>query len=330
MRTSKQLARAPILEVTLKDRFDFQAMGANAGLPGGAAAPTYQPRSSPAAQPQLARVFLDGAMIGVYIKNDGFDEAGQLTSCEQMRSRNLMLNMLANKLEAQGPGWVSSVRKGSPQGPGLPGQEPVARIQGPIGPPQADASQLTSIHVAFEKEMVGDLTARQIEFHQQVETTYSPANDFADVIAADAIKDLSERVVLMTSDVLTVTEFLQPPPRWIEVQASGGTKVRGQKFDVDAPIVGYSSQKETIKIEGDGRASAKAWVRQNPGDQPASFVGERFTYNLRSGAFTPEVVKGIHFNLPPNMKLGMPGIPGGGTPGAAPLSSPTNSSRRSP
>src|SRR4029078_632674 len=119
----------------------------------------------------------------------------------------------------------------------------------------------------------------------------------ADVIAADAIKDLAERVVLMTSDTLAVTEFLQPPQRWIEVEASGNAKVRGQKFDVDAPIIRYSGQKETIKIEGNGRASAKAWVRQNLGDNPTSLVGERFTYNLRTGEFTPDVVKGIRINL---------------------------------
>src|SRR5205085_781249 len=158
---------------------------------------------------------------------------------------------------------------------------------GPIVPPSADANRLTSIHVAFEKEMVGDLTNRQVEFRQQVETTYSPAIDFGDVIAADAIKDLTERVVLMTSDVLTVTEFLQPSPRWIEVEATGNAKVRGQKFDVDAPIIRYSGQKETIKIEGSGRASAKAWVRQNVGDKPTSLEGECFTYNLRTGDFTP-------------------------------------------
>jgi lipopolysaccharide export system protein LptC len=323
-----QLARAPVLEVMLKDRFDFQSMGRTPGLPTSTFA--SQPASSPAGQPQLARVFLDGGMTGVYGKNDGFDEAGHLVSCEQLRSRNVTMDMLTNELYAQGPGWVSSVRKGSPQGPGAIGQEPVAKIQGPVGPPNAEANQLTSIHVAFEKEMVGDLKARQITFHQQVETTYSPANDFADVIAADAIKDLSERVVLMTSDSLKVTEFLQPPPRWIEVEAIGNTKVRGQKFDVDAPIVAYSSQKETIKIEGNGRASAKAWVRQNPGDKPTSFEGERFTYNLRTGAFTPEVVKGIHFNLPPNMKLGVPAMPGGTTPTGMPATTPTKSSRRFP
>jgi hypothetical protein len=178
--------------------------------------------------------------------------------------------------------------------------------------------------------MVGDLTARQIEFHQQVETTYSPAVDFADVIAADAIKDLSERVVLMTSDALKVTEFLQPPPRWIEVEATGNTKVRGQKFDVDAPIVAYNSQKETIKIEGNGRASAKAWVRQAPGDKWNSMEGERFTYNLRTGAFTPEVVKIIRINLPPNMNLGVPAIPGGAALGGTPATTPKNSSRRFP
>jgi lipopolysaccharide export system protein LptA len=317
MRSATQLARAPILEVTLKERFDFQSLGRTPGLPTAAPAPAPKPGPSLAAEPQLARIFLDGGMMGVYGKNNGLDESGELVSCEQMRSRNVMVDMLTNKLYAQGPGWVSSVRKGSPQGPGVGGPEPMARIQQPIGPPNINANQLTSIHVAFEKEIIGDLTARQVEFHQQVETTYSPASDFADVIAADVIKDLSERVVLMTSDVLTATEFLQPLPRWIEVQATGNTKVRGQKFDVDAPIVGYSSQKELLKIEGDGRANAKAWVRQTPGDKSNSFEGERFTYNLKTGEWQTDVVKNIHINLPPNMNFNLPAMPGAAVPGAA-------------
>jgi hypothetical protein len=324
MRTPAQLALAPILEVTLNQRVDFQSIGS--------AARPERSIQMPAAQPGLARVFLEGGQNDVYGKNDTLDELGQLVSRDQMRARAVIVDWLSGKMHAQGPGWVSSVRKGAPQA-GVagrregepPAQQPFAQMRQP-----GDSSELTSIHVAFEKELVGDLNNRQFEFHQQVETTYSPASDFGNVIAADAIKDLSERVVLMTSDVLKVTEFVQPPPRWFEVQATGNTKVRGQKFDVDAPVVGYSSQKELLKIEGDGRANAKAWVRQALGDKPNIFEGERFTYNLKNGEWQTDVVKNIHINLPPNMKFGLPSIPGGAAP-AVPLGTmPTNSSRRFP
>ncbi len=292
MRTTEQVANAPVLEVMLNQRMDFLAT----------AAPT---------QPELARVILDGQATGIYLRNDGHDESGQIVSREQLRARALQFDRLAGKLHVAGPGWVSSVRKqGAGMGvPGLAGQVDVNRAQ------QAEGNaNLMSVHVAFEKEIVGDLAARQIEFRQQVETTYSPAKDFADVIAADAIANLGERMLLMTSDTLTVTEFLQPPARWFELRATGNTKVRGQRIDVDAPIVGYSSDKETLIVEGDGRADAKVWFHHAAGADPASLKGQKFTYNIRTGELRTDVVDRLHFALPPQLRLpGMP-VPGNTNP----------------
>jgi hypothetical protein len=289
MRTTEQVANAPVLEVMLNQRMDFLAT----------AAPT---------QPELARVILDGQTTGIYLRNEGHDESGQIVSREQLRARALQFDQLAGKLHVAGPGWVSSVRKqGAGMGvPGLPGQVDANRVQ------QAEGNaNLMSVHVAFEKEIVGDLAARQIEFRQQVETTYSPAKDYADVIAADTIANLSERMLLMTSDTLTVTEFLQPPERWFELRATGNTKVRGQRIDVDAPIVGYSSDKETLIVEGDGRADAKVWFHHAAGADPASLKGQKFTYNIRTGELRTDVVDRLHFALPPQLKL--PGLPAPGS-----------------
>lgn len=165
-----------------------------------------------------------------------------------------------------------------------------------------DSKPLTSVHVAFEKEVVGDLAKREIQFRQNVETTYSPANDFSEEIAADKIANLDARVVLMTSEVLTVTEFLGPP-RWFELRATGSTKVRGQKFDVDAPIVGYSSDKEMLTVEGDGRADAHLWMRDATGAEPLALKGQRFRYNIRTGWAGQEGVDRLQFTLPQDFKL---------------------------
>jgi hypothetical protein len=173
----------------------------------------------------------------------------------------------------------------------------------------ADQQPLTSIHVAFEREIVGDLNRREIEFRQQVLTTYSPANDFNDVIAADPIGKLGPGMVLMQSDVLTITEFVIPPLRWFELRATGHTQVRGEKVDVDAPIVGYSSDKEVLTIQGDGRADAKAWWHQTPGDDPIRYEGQLLRYNLRTGNLVNEVIKNLHIPLGPNIKLPAPSLP---------------------
>jgi len=114
-------------------------------------------------------------------------------------------------------------------------------------------------------------------------------------------------MMVMTSDVLTVTELVGPAARYFELLARGNTKVHGQRIDVDAPIVGYSSDKETLKVEGDGRATAKIWIRDTMGSEPNSLQGQRFTYNLRTGELQTDVINRLHFTLPPQLKL--PGTP---------------------
>jgi hypothetical protein len=321
VRSATQTALAPVLEATLTDRIDFQMIGQSqrsvgqvpvgqaSGLPYRPAGP--QNSSIPVSnrpQPELATVFLDGGSTGVYIEGRSLNELGEQVSRDQANVRNLHIDRTRGTLHADGPGWVSSVRRGSPSGvtsgPGsavslAPSPQPLAS-----GP-----SQLTSIHVSFQREITGDLARREITFHQQVQTTYSPALDFNDTIKADPLADLKERMVLMQSDALTVTEFIQPTARWFEMRASGHTQVRGERLDINAPIVQYSSANEVLTIEGDGRAQAQIWMHQATGGPPNRMQGERLRYNLRTGAAETDRVSEINVNLGPNIKL--PKMPAG-------------------
>ena len=64
-----------------------------------------------------------------------------------------------------------------------------------------------------------------------------------------------------------------------------------------------------LTIQGDGRADAKAWLHQTPGDDPVRYEGQRLSYNLRTGELQTDVVKNVHINLGPNIKLPMPSLP---------------------
>lgn len=290
IRTATQVALCPALEATLSQRFDFQAMGA-------------QP------QPQLARVFLDGGMPGVYIENRGLNEFSEQISREKVKVRNLTIDRLAGKMHGTGPGWVNTVRRGSSM-PGAPGGPPPPNQSIPAKEP------LTSVHVAFEKEMVGDMARRQVEFHQHVLTTYSPANNFNDFLVADPLANLLEGMILLESDMLTVRELVEPPNRWFEMEATGHTTVRGTKADVNAPIITYSSAKETLILRGDGRARAKVWMSRLPGQAPNWIDAEELRYNLRSGELQQDNASNIHIELGPTGPL--KGLPN--------LNAPTNTS----
>ena len=290
MRSNTQTALAPVLEATLSERLDFQATGG-------------QPRA------ELANVLLDGQTIGIYVENLGYDEWGHQVSREQLKARTLAVDCLAGRMHVAGPGWFSTVRRGNAAMPGAPSGGTSSFQPVSSNNPTMNQESLNSIHVAFEREIVGDLNRREIEFRQQVLTTYSPASDFSDVIAADPIGKLGPRMVLMQSDKLTITEFIIPPVRWFELRATGHTKVRGEKIEVDAPIVGYSSDKEVLTIHGDGRADAKAWFHKTSGDDPVRYEGQLLKYNLRTGGLQTDVVKNFHFPLSPNIKLPAPSLP---------------------
>src|SRR5262249_36702251 len=147
-----------------------------------------------------------------------FDPMGEQISREQLKARNLEFDRTLGKWHVTGPGWVSSVRRGNAGLPGASGGQQPA-----VAPLSAAAhtapQQLTSIHVSFERAIEGDLNRRETEFQQQVLTTYSPANDFNDLIVADALGNLREREVVMQSDSLKIIEFVQQSAHWFEMEA---------------------------------------------------------------------------------------------------------------
>jgi hypothetical protein len=288
IRTATQTAHTPRLEATFSQRIDFQMTG-------------QQP------QPDVAGVFLDGGSQGVYLEGRSLDPLGEQISREQLKARDLVFNRSLGKLHVTGPGWVNTVRRGGGGLPGAPGGQQPMPAHASASP--TDPQPLTSIHVVFERAIEGDLNRREIEFQQQVQTTYSPASDFSDVIVADPLGNLGERMVLMQSDSLKIIEFIQPTARWFEMEATGHTQVRATRADIDAPIIGYSSANEVLTLKGDGRAKARIFVPQATGQQPGSLVGDRLRYNLRTGEGQADVVDSIHLNLPQGIKVPAPSLP---------------------
>ena len=72
-------------------------------------------------QPELARIHLSGK-DGVYLTNRGMNELGEQVSFEQAQFPNLTIDRAAGSLHADGPGWVSTVRRSA----GLPGMPAAA------------------------------------------------------------------------------------------------------------------------------------------------------------------------------------------------------------
>jgi hypothetical protein len=288
IRTAKQVVLAQTLDATLTEPLDFMETEKR---------PTVE----------LGRLLLDG---GVLVKNYGYDEEGQQNSFDLLKVKNLTLDRANGTLHADGPGWGHTVRKTAGGLPGLPGaaRHMPAGAPGNAQPgnaqPSAAAGPLTSIHVSFERAIDGELAKRTITFKDNVRTTYSPARTFDDQIIAERPSDLNEQGILMTSDNLTMTEMLLPDVSWVEMQATGNTLVEGTSFTARAAKIGYTSDKEVLTVEGDGRSDAQIWYQAAPG-QPRSYTSARkFRYWLRDGTFDGEDFSVLDLQQLGNLKFG--------------------------
>jgi lipopolysaccharide export system protein LptA len=103
-----------------------------------------------------------------------------------------------------------------------------------------------------------------------------------------------------------VTELIVPGRRWFEMLATGNTRVEGRSITVEAPRIGYTSDKEVLTIEGEGRVLARGWMQSAPGRERDVFEGQKLQYNVRTGAAATDGVKNIRIHLDPDMKLPFP------------------------
>jgi hypothetical protein len=280
-RTSTQLAMAKTLDAQLSQRVDFA--GSISGQ-----------------QPELARLHLGG---GVFIENRGEDERGQQTSLDQGNFPNLTIDRAAGKLRVAGQGWVNTVRRAGELLPAQP--QPGAPPRGPIQPPRGDDAPLTSIHIDFERGIEGDLARREIEFQQQVRTTYAPAREFTDQIVVRRLADLGPRGVLMTSQRLMIRELALPGrPPFLEADATGNVVIDHVQFTANGAHVRYSGDKETLVISGDGFADSLISYESEPGLPRSTSQARKYTYWIREGVFQGEGFKSI--NLLPGGLLRLP------------------------
>jgi hypothetical protein len=275
-----QYALADTLDVTLSDRLDFSNPSVRASA--------EKPIGKPIEMARLA--FTGDPGHPVHLENIGVDNLGQQTSLDKVEVANLIIDRLAGSLRADGAGWVSTVRQGDgglglaaapDAGPALPfGAAPSAT------PPSATPAKLTYLHVSFQGGIVGDLNKHEIQFQRDVTTLYGQVDHWSDTLSATRLDDLGKSGAYMTTDKLTVLEMLIPnnPQRWIELEARGNTLIEAQEFTARAQRVSYSTQKELLVVEGDGRSDAEFWKSQGPPGSPFGYTAsQKFQYWRKTG-----------------------------------------------
>jgi hypothetical protein len=228
--TSGQYVRADAAEVMLDRAVDFSGTG------------------QPASENQIRRVTLDGE---VTMENRSFDDVG-LASIDKMNLRRLVIDRSSGQIEGEGPGWISSVRRGDSSTFAAPS----------IGPRQQRSSdKLTYLHAGFQHGIDGNIHERRIHLLQRVEVIYGPVTSWDERLVVGPGGKLAESTILLTCDRLTVAQTSSGASEGmpIELEALGNTIVEGNGFTARAGRISYAQSKDQLVLDGDGRAPAELW-----------------------------------------------------------------------
>jgi hypothetical protein len=225
---------------------------------------------------EVARLLFGGRPedpSGVTLENRTV-ENGDLTAFDRGHTRNLDIDLIAGRLNAAGPGWIESVRRGGIElaAPGVATVASTASARTPNAEPTTpSAPGLTFVRVDFHEAIAGqafsqDLSQWKLTFLQDVETIVGPVNRWEERLNADSPAGLGPRGMLLLSRELSVTQMgVSPqgePP--LELAATGRPHIESWNFHADGDRLSYDAAKGLLVLEG-GREEARFWHRQNGG-----------------------------------------------------------------
>jgi len=273
-RTATWLVRTDTLDATLQRTVDF------------AHPPNPNSKAEPAALEQLECT--GGPHGRVEFENRSTDESG-LSSIDRMEAPDLALNRTTGGIDAHGPGWVSSVRRGDsmaaasrarPGGVPQPKTKPVA-AQKPPDQDRSDPNALTFLSVHFARSISGNMYKRELTFTNQVKCIYGPVRSWEAKLDVENPDQAGPDAINLTTDALTVREA---PGRqagqqgWLELETNGNTQAEGTGITARAHRLTFAEQKSLMVLEGDGQSNASVFRQTTPGGPISTTTASRILF----------------------------------------------------
>ncbi|HEX4147248.1 MAG TPA: hypothetical protein VHY91_27370 [Pirellulales bacterium] len=268
-RTATWQVHADMLDAALQRTIDF------------AHPPDPNAKAEPAALEQL--VCTGGPRGLVEFENRSTDETG-LASIDRLEAPDLALNRTTGGIDAHGPGWVSSVRRGgaaaarmrSPGGP-QPKAKPVADKK----PPAHDPNALSYLAVHFARSISGNMYQRELTFTNQVKCIYGPVVAWESKLDVENPDQAGPDAINLTTDALTVREApgrLAGEPGWLELETEGNTQADGMGITARAHRLTFAEQKSLMVLEGDGVSNASVFRQTTPGAPISTTTASRILF----------------------------------------------------
>jgi len=229
-------------------------------------------------EPEIEQLICGGS---VFMEGRDFEGRTQ-TSHQQMQAADMAVNLLSGVLEAKGPGWLTSVRRGSGElfGSATPttGVEDDRRVT----PAGGRENRLTGLHVRFQDRITGNVNHRRMTFHGQVQTAYATVDSWSARLDVDHPESLGPGGAVMQCKQLSVSETNAPTGPSRELEALGNVVVEGNTddgtFAARAVRLTYDETKDLLVLEGDGRTDAKLFRQQSPGGPLSEFAARKIRY----------------------------------------------------
>jgi len=199
------------------------------------------------------------------LESHTLDPRGLSKSFERMQIQNLRLDHIVGQLHGDGPGWLTSVHHG---------QDFFREGQ------LASATDgLHFLRVDFERELVGDVHRKQMQFLGHVRSIYGPVSSW-DAVIPGGLDQLGPRDVMVTSQRLALADLGPDRDQFdaLELEATGNALVRGQSFTASGQRVSYVKSKDQLVIEGDGRNYAILTYQQSPQATPAPLKARKILF----------------------------------------------------
>jgi hypothetical protein len=259
-------------------------------------------------KPELAEVECRGNVVIDHVARDTVG----LTSHERGQLARLTYNQQTGRVTGDGPGVLRSTHLGG-QFSATPMPSSGAKE------PAANRSQLHFLRIDFQHGLDGNLTTKEIAFHERVHTIYGPVDAWEQELDANHPETLPSDTITVTSDDLNVNEDpvaahtsgeakagslgkLGP----VQMRATGSVQIDGSSpaqgtFAASAASAAYEQLKEMFILEGTDRQPATLRHQSGVGGKQITDTARKIQYNRITGQVQQD---GVHmFEFTPGEAL---------------------------
>jgi len=235
---------------------------------------------------------------GVWMENREFDPQRQLSSHDQLKVSDMILNAINGEFES-GPGWLNNVQRGTDN----PLSGPTAALAGgrPSGAAPAPRDQLNCLHVQFQKKIAGNFWRHQLTFSDRVQMAYASVDNWDAVLAANNLDRPGPGGVTVRCNELSVAQMLFPigDQRSVALVAQGNTVVESTTYTALADRITYDGAKDLLVLSGDGRTKAELYRQLQPGAERDHQAADNLYYHPKTNQMGSAAgVRSLEFLLP--------------------------------